>query len=547
MHENVLEHSKISKNFFFLNNIIKVIELLNSYQKEQAKMRLFPITYNNRRFHTGIDLHKPVLFCSPCYGTCFSGDPRTSFDRSRFRNRNCHVAILPDSQAAPPAFHIRSLFSSWCPPRVRRSSAGESYTKEFNRAAEIAINNVNPALALCGLSPLNLDENPKTWRGDDQEANRKLDDNGQETNRKHDDNDEGGETETIEISEEFGEQAANGDDLGEEETPAGDSDSSNEVGILTQVQNLEHDPEALLSLSGKTITAQSDKEEIRKAYHKLSLKCHPDKHGNSAEAKAAFQALVSAFEHQSAEAIVINEEEIVQMKLVGWRGPKKYHKFKVWRVKGFPFVIDIVQGRDLTGVDQKFIDEAYEKRGQIVMFTGSRKHEPTHFSSSPSGMTSRVKAVLIQDSGYCVQNSLLNLLGDELMASCIDPIKALGKSISVKDLVKATTAGAAAPRLPFKLTRVKGVKDAHMLEYLVNQTSGKFLLMTEHGTHCIAVDCDRGLIMESDPLFPHAMALTLAGFRKLGVKQIQSCRCVVVRNNKRKRVGHNDQKKRPKH
>ena len=48
-----------------------------------------------------------------------------------------------------------------------RSSAGESYTKEFNRAAEIAINNVNPALALCGLSPLNLDENPKTWRGDD--------------------------------------------------------------------------------------------------------------------------------------------------------------------------------------------------------------------------------------------------------------------------------------------------------------------------------------------------------------------------------------------
>ena len=54
--------------------------------------------------------------------------------------------------------------------------------------------------------------------------------------------------------------------------------------------------------------------------------------------------------------------------------------------------------------------------------------------------------------------------------------------------------------------------------------------------------------MESDPEFPYAMPLTHEGFRKLGVKQIQSCRRVVVINNKRKRgVDHNDQKKRPKH
>ena len=143
-----------------------------------------------------------------------------------------------------------------------------------------------------------------------------------------------------------------------------------------------------------------------------------------------------------------------------------------------------------------------------------------------------------------MQNSLRNLLGVEMTSNCVDVLKALGPSISVKELVKYAHSGGI---IPFELNRVKAPR-SDLLEYLVNQTSGKFLLMTEHGTHCIAVDCDRGLIMESDPLFPYAMPLTLEGFRSLGVKQIQSCRCVVVRNNKRKRgVDHNDQKKRPKH
>lgn len=55
----------------------------------------------------------------------------------------------------------------------------------------------------------------------------------------------------------------------------------------------------LLSLSGNTITKSSSTAEMRKAYLKLSLKIHPDKNGQSAESKQAFQALISAFERLS--------------------------------------------------------------------------------------------------------------------------------------------------------------------------------------------------------------------------------------------------------
>jgi len=68
-----------------------------------------------------------------------------------------------------------------------------------------------------------------------------------------------------------------------------------------------------------------------------------------------------------------------------------------------------------------------------------------------------------------------------------------------------------------------------------------------HGTHCIAVDCDRRLIMESDPAFPYPKPLTLDGFRALDVKQIHLCRRVVVKNNKRRRVDLDKPKKRRKH
>ena len=55
----------------------------------------------------------------------------------------------------------------------------------------------------------------------------------------------------------------------------------------------------LLSLGGTPVSASTPASELRRVYLKLSLVLHPDKNGNSAESKQAFQALVLAFERLS--------------------------------------------------------------------------------------------------------------------------------------------------------------------------------------------------------------------------------------------------------
>lgn len=51
----------------------------------------------------------------------------------------------------------------------------------------------------------------------------------------------------------------------------------------------------ILSLSGKVVSTQSSKGDLRKAYLLLSTKVHPDKHGGSKEAVQAFQMVLSAY------------------------------------------------------------------------------------------------------------------------------------------------------------------------------------------------------------------------------------------------------------
>jgi hypothetical protein len=78
--------------------------------------------------------------------------------------------------------------------------------------------------------------------------------------------------------------------------------SSAAAGLITQILELADNYAALLSLSGKAVSAASSTAELRRAYLSLSLKVHPDKHGGAGDAKRAFQALVSAMERIAAPA-----------------------------------------------------------------------------------------------------------------------------------------------------------------------------------------------------------------------------------------------------
>ena len=67
-------------------------------------------------------------------------------------------------------------------------------------------------------------------------------------------------------------------------------------GLFKAILENEDDHHFLLSLSGKTVSASSDKNELRRAYLLLSTKVHPDKNGGSQDAIKAFQALLNAYE-----------------------------------------------------------------------------------------------------------------------------------------------------------------------------------------------------------------------------------------------------------
>ena len=231
-------------------------------------------------------------------------------------------------------------------------------------------------------------------------------------------------------------------------------------------------------------------------------------------------------------------DEVVKLARAEKRGGVRY--YKVYWASGRPTEEPLAH---LDGVDPEWIAKAdtLARGNKAVLLTGARKDRSSRVGSSRKGLTSRVTAFLIQAPQYCVLNSLRNLLGGDdalLPETCVAAIAALGPLISVTGLVEASTLGrSAALRLPFVLQRVKGVEDVALLDHLSRQTCGKFLLLTEHGRHCIAVDADRGLIMESDPAFPRPQPLSPAGFHALQVENVHSCRRIVPKQCRKRKRG----------
>jgi hypothetical protein len=186
----------------------------------------------------------------------------------------------------------------------------------------------------------------------------------------------------------------------------------------------------------------------------------------------------------------------------------------------------------LDSIDGAFVAKADAKTGTVVLLTGKRNRPPPRLGNGFFNPQIPCARVAFQDpGGFCVQNSIRNLF-DDVPAADVARLVALGPFVSMKELVSAMCHAN-----DFSLDFVKvPVPHSQTLEFLAGKEEGKFLLVSERGTHALAVDAGRGLILESDPAFPNAVPLSLDGFAALGVKAVQSCRRLAKkRQRKRKR------------
>jgi len=174
----------------------------------------------------------------------------------------------------------------------------------------------------------------------------------------------------------------------------------------------------------------------------------------------------------------------------------------------------------LDSIDGAFVAKADAKTGTVVLLTGKRNRPPPRLGNGFFNPQIPCARVAFQDpGGFCVQNSIRNLF-DDVPAADVARLVALGPFVSMKELVSAMCHAN-----DFSLDFVKvPVPHSQTLEFLAGKEEGKFLLVSERGTHALAVDAGRGLILESDPAFPNAVPLSLDGFAALGVKAVQSCR-----------------------
>ena len=78
--------------------------------------------------------------------------------------------------------------------------------------------------------------------------------------------------------------------------------------LIAAILEAGSDYAAVLCLSSMSITENSTSKDMRKAYLKLSRKVHPDKNRGNGDAKAAFQALVVAFDRLSQPDLFADEE-----------------------------------------------------------------------------------------------------------------------------------------------------------------------------------------------------------------------------------------------
>ena len=235
------------------------------------------------------------------------------------------------------------------------------------------------------------------------------------------------------------------------------------------------------------------------------------------------------------DAPPVREFGVVKIMRVPGAGPEFF--YKVW----WDDCSSTVEPRShLDSIDGAFVAKADAKTGTVVLLTGKRNRPPPRLGNGFFNPQIPCARVAFQDpDGFCVQNSIRNLF-DDVPAADVARLVALGPFVSMKELVSAMCHAN-----DFSLDFVKvPVPHSQTLEFLAGKEEGKFLLVSERGTHALAVDAGRGLILESDPAFPNAVPLSLDGFAALGVKAVQSCRRLAKKRTRKHTRKHTRKRKR---
>jgi hypothetical protein len=168
----------------------------------------------------------------------------------------------------------------------------------------------------------------------------------------------------------------------------------------------------------------------------------------------------------------------------------------------------------LETLDRRFLDKMHSQQGKRVKFTGSKGVElgiwfetirPCGLGVNPLpwGTVSPVIITHQKHGSLCALNSVANgisvpaILYDALFA--VDPpLEQVVNSLNDKVGV---------------LTKVS-VSDTKLMPWLLAQKEGVYAV--ESDGHCITWDCDRGLLLDTDPRFPSPLPATSASLVCMG-------------------------------
>jgi hypothetical protein len=196
-----------------------------------------------------------------------------------------------------------------------------------------------------------------------------------------------------------------------------------------------------------------------------------------------------------------------------------------------PFDQGFVESKDFDKITRRIPDDEIEKWQKVVQiphgkkgayWTGAHMRSQSRLDSAERSLDLQLrsgretgldaKRTSVQHTGKnCVANSVRNLFPnltlDDLFSEFDENVKIGMLSQLFRKKYKSLV-----------VKKTKGLRSPQILSYLTNvTTTGKYLLPTEKRKHCIAVDCDRRLIMESDPEFPAPLSLNLDSFANISV------------------------------